>query len=70
MYDFGEDDGDPNTIDGTLEMLAITAVEGVMRISSKRGTGDLQNVQIMATGAGMGHDGIVIGWPDIPPETP
>ena len=67
MYDFG-DDGEG--IDGTLEMLAITAQEGVMHISSQRGTGDLQNVKVFATAAGAGHDGMVIGWPDIPPETP
>jgi hypothetical protein len=67
MYDFG-DDGEG--VDGTLEMLAQTAEDGVMYISSQRGTGDLQNVHIFATGAGMGHDGIVIGWPDTPPVPP
>jgi len=63
-YDF---DAVPGGIEGTLEMLAITANEGGMRISSRRGTGDLQNVQIFATAAGMAHTGLVIGWPDIPP---
>ncbi len=69
MYDFGEDDENPDTIDGTLRMLAVTAQDGVMWITSVGGTGDLQNVQVFATGLAPGHDGIVIGWPDIPPET-
>lgn len=70
MYDFGPDDGDPETIDGTLEMLAVTAEDGVMWITSQRATGDLRNVQVFATSAATGHDGIVINWPDMPPETP
>ena len=64
-YDFGPDDGDPETIDGALEMLAITAKDGVMHIRNLRGTGDLQNVQIQATGGeGFSHTGVVIGWPE------
>ena len=54
----------PSGIDGTLEMLAITSSSGGMAIRSLRGTGDLQNVQIMATAAGLTHIGIVSGWPD------
>ena len=64
MYDFGEDDGDPETIDGTLKMLAQTAKDGVMHIRSLRGTGDLQNVQIQATADEMTHSGVVSGWPE------
>ena len=63
MYDFGSDDGNPDTIDGTLEMLAIMSTEEMI-ITTKRGTGDLQNVVTLATAAGLGHDGIVIGWPE------
>ena len=70
MYDFGEDDGNPDTIDGTLQMLAVTAEDGVMWITSQSGTGDLRNVKVIATAGGAGHDGIVIGWPDMLPETP
>ena len=61
MYDFGDDGVG---IDGTLEMLAITAKDGVMHIRSLRGTGDLQNVQIQATALGFGHTGVVKGWPE------
>ena len=65
MYDFGDGDGG---IDGTLSMLANTAQDGVMLITSVGGTGDLQNVQVFATSTPTGnHDGIVIGWPDMPP---
>ena len=60
-YDFSAVEGG---IEGTLEMLAITANPGGMHIRSVRGTGDLQNVQIQATGVGMGHIGTVIGWPE------
>jgi len=60
-YDFSAVEGG---IDGTLEMLAITANPRGMHIRSLRGTGDLQNVQIQATGVGMTHTGIVIGWPE------
>jgi hypothetical protein len=57
-------------IDGTLKMLFVYN-NGGTSIRSLRGTGDLQNVQIMATASVMGfHEGIVIGWPDIPPATP
>jgi hypothetical protein len=64
MYDFGDGDGG---IDGTLSMLAVTAQDEVMWITSVGGTGDLQNVQVFATSLAPGHDGIVIGWPNIPP---
>ena len=65
MYDFGPDDGNPETLDGTIQMLAITAKDGVMHIRSVRGTGDLQNVQIQATGSGVyAHLGVVLGWPE------
>lgn len=63
MYDFGDDGVG---IDGTLEMLAITAKDGVMHIRNLKGTGDLKNVQIQATGieVGLGHIGVVLGWPE------
>ena len=65
MYDFGPDDGNPETIDGTIQMLAITAKDGLMHIRSVRATGDLQNVQIQATSQGSyEHIGIVLGWPE------
>jgi len=61
MYDFSAVEGG---IDGTIEMLALSRL-GEMSIRSLRGTGDLQNVQIMATGAPpLGHVGIVLGWPE------
>jgi len=62
MYDFS---AVPGGIEGTLTMLAITANPGGMHIRSLQGTGDLQNVQIWATGAdGLGHIGLVSGWPE------
>jgi hypothetical protein len=64
MYDFS---AYSSGIEGTLEMLAVTAEDGVMWISSQSGSGDLQNVKIFATSVTGGHDGLVIGWPDIPP---
>ena len=62
-YDF---DAIPGGIEGTLEMLAITAKDGVMHIRNLKGTGDLQNVKIQATGieVGLGHIGVVLGWPE------
>ena len=63
MYDFI--DG-PSGIDGTLQMLAITSSSEGMHIRSLQGTGDLQNVQIQATAAGLTHTGIVSGWPEPP----
>jgi hypothetical protein len=55
-------------IEGTIEMLFVYN-NGIISIRSLRGTGDLQNVQILAT-AGLGwHSGIVIGWPNISGET-
>jgi hypothetical protein len=60
----------PGGIDGTLEMLSLWNVHGEtveISIRSLRGTGDLQNVQILATSGPMTIEGIVIGWPDIPP---
>jgi len=60
-YDFS---AVPEGIDGTLEMLMVDS-NGIISIRSLRGTGDLQNVQIMATTPTLGsHDGIVIGWPE------
>ena len=62
-YDFIEA---TSGIDGTLEMLFVDST-----IRSLRGTGDLQNVQIIATAPEMGsHVGVVLGWPDIPIPTP
>jgi hypothetical protein len=42
---------------------------GILSIRSLRGTGDLQNVQILATAVLGFHSGIVIGWPNIPGAT-
>ena len=67
MYDFGDGDGG---IDGTLSMLAVTAQDEVMWITSVGGTGDLQNVQVFATALAPGHNGVVIGWPEIAPIPP
>jgi hypothetical protein len=50
-------------IDGTLEMLLLYN-NGESSIRSLRGTGDLQNVQIMATVVAGHHEGIVSGWPE------
>ena len=55
-------------IDGTLEMLFVYNND-IISIRSLRGTGHLQNVQIMATAVLGIHSGIVIGWPNIPGET-
>jgi hypothetical protein len=55
-------------IDGTLEMLFVSN-NGIISIRSLRGTGDLQNVQILATAVLGVHSGVVIGWPDIPGAT-
>lgn len=62
MYNFSAVSGG---IEGTIEMLALSK-DGEMSIRSLRGTGELQNVQIMATnvGVGLGHVGIVSGWPE------
>jgi len=69
MYDFSAVEGG---IEGTISMLALTTSgpDRLMYISSLQGTGDLKNVKIWATAAGMGHLGIVSGWPDTPPATP
>jgi hypothetical protein len=56
-------------IEGTLEMLFVFN-NGIISIRSLRGTGHLQNVQILATAVLGVHSGIVIGWPDIPGATP
>jgi hypothetical protein len=64
MYDFGDGDGG---IDGTITMLALTTSgpNRAMHIRSLQGTGDLQNVVILATGGGgFTHTGIVSGWPE------
>jgi hypothetical protein len=60
MYNFT---AGSSTIDGTLEMRFVSSM-GTTTITSLRGTGDLQNVQIKATAAGTGHAGVVIGWPE------
>ena len=52
----------PGGIDGKLEMLMVHN-NGETSIRSLSGTGDLQNVQIMATAVLGIHDGIVKGWP-------
>lgn len=64
-FDFSEFEGG---IDGTLEMLFVYN-NGIISIRSLRGTGDLQNVQILATAVFGVHSGIVIGWPNIPGAT-
>jgi hypothetical protein len=70
MYDFGDGDGG---LDGTITMLALVTGDSVsvfdpdvktMFITSVEGTGDFSNVQIQAKGAGTGHEGVVIGWPE------
>ena len=70
MYDFGDGDGG---LDGTITLLALVTgntqsifdPEGKpMFITSIEGTADFENVQIKATGAGLGHEGVVLGWPE------
>ena len=70
MYDFGDGDGG---LDGTIKLLALTTGDTIsafdpdaktMFITSIEGTGDFSNVQIQAKGAGTGHEGVVIGWPE------
>lgn len=59
-------------IEGTINMHAIAKGEiitdlfgpGAMLITSMKGTGDLQNVNIKATNAVGGHMGTVLGWPE------
>lgn len=62
-------------IEGAIEMHAIGSGEsladvftpGTMIITSQQGTGDLQNVNIKASGGAVhGHEGLVSGWPDTP----
>lgn len=53
----------PDGIEGTLDMLMIDN-NGQTSIRSLRGTGDLQNVHIMATAVLGEHTGIVTGWPE------
>jgi hypothetical protein len=70
LFDFSTVQGG---IDGTLKMLSLWNIHGESfetSIFSLSGTGDLKNVQILATSGLMGHEGIVIGWPDIPPAIP
>ena len=50
-------------IDGTLEMLFVFNND-IISIRSLRGTGDLQNVQILATAVLYEHTGVVLGWPE------
>ena len=64
-YDFS---AVPGGIEGTLDLLMLD-VNDKVSIRSLSGTGDLQNVQIMATAVLGTHEGIVIGWPDIPPAS-
>jgi len=60
-FDFSAVEGG---IDGTLEMLSVSNNQE-STIRSLRGTGDLQNVQIMATAPTLGtQEGIVSGWPE------
>lgn len=66
-----------NGIEGTLQMRYVHN-KGTSNINSLAGTGDLQNVQIKATAwnnytapiFNVFHEGIVSGWPDIPPASP
>jgi len=64
-FDFSAFEGG---IEGTLEMLFVSNNDKIS-IRSLRGTGDLQNVQILATAVYGVHSGIVIGWPNIPGAT-
>lgn len=59
-FDFSAFEGG---IEGTLEMLFVYN-NGIISIRSLRGTGDLQNVQILATAVLYEHTGIVSGWPE------
>lgn len=70
MYDFS---AVPGELEGTITMLALITgdPESIfdpeikpMFITSIEGTGDFSNVQIQATGAGLGHEGVVLGWPE------
>jgi hypothetical protein len=70
MYDFGDGDGG---LDGTITMLALVTGNTAsvfdpdakpMFITSIEGTGDFSDVQIQATGGGLGHAGVVLGWPE------
>lgn len=70
MYDFS---AVPGGLEGTIRMLALITGDSEpgllgeskpMFITSVEGTGDFANVQIQATGAGLGHGGVVIGWPE------
>jgi hypothetical protein len=69
-YDFS---AVPGGLDGTLTMLAMVTGNSesvfdpdikTMFITSIEGTGDFSDVQIQAKGAGTGHAGVVIGWPE------
>jgi hypothetical protein len=64
-FDFSAVDGG---IEGKLEMLFVYN-NGKISIRSLRGTGDLLNVQILATAVLELHSGIVIGWPNTPGAT-
>jgi len=64
-FDFSAFEGG---IEGTLKMLFVYN-NGIISIRSLRGTGDLRNVQILATAVLGIHSGIVIGWPNIPGAT-
>lgn len=69
MYDFS---AVPGGLEGTITMLALVTGDSSsplgdskpMFITSLQGTGDFRNVQIQATGAGLGHSGVVMGWPE------
>jgi hypothetical protein len=51
-------------ISGTLIMLSVSNNDETS-VRSLQGTGDLKNVQILATAPGLGTlEGIVLGWPE------
>lgn len=68
MYDFS---AVPEGLDGTITMVALVTGNGLvlggdhpMFITSIKGTGDFQNVQIKATAVPPNHMGVVTGWPE------
>jgi hypothetical protein len=68
VYDFS---AVPGGLDGTITMIALVTGNGLvlsgdhpMFITSIKGTGDFQNVQIKATAVPPNHMGVVSGWPE------
>ena len=68
MYDFS---AVPGGLEGTIKLVALVTGNTLMLIGDKptyitslQCTGDFQNVNIKATVAGLGHTGVVSGWPE------